>query len=275
MIKIRTIEPRKELSEYIRKISLFKTKGKIIYKQKLTPSAFTYLSYNSKDIPTSKFGKKSVQPKSRLQIAGPKISEENYVVYNGELSQILIEFSASGFYYLFNTSPSNLNNNLTDLNNFLDNENYKQLEFELLQSQNMSSQIEILEEFLIDKISSALPFIDYIEKALMIIEKQKGHINIRTLIDKLSIGIRQFDRKFLEVVGITPKSYSKIVQLHYVIKLMQSKRYNSLQDLSYQAEFYDHSHFANQFKELTGFTPNEFIKSNRHIALKYFTDLPK
>ena len=275
MIKIRTIEPRKELSEYIRKISLFKTKGKIIYKQKLTPSAFTYLSYNSKDIPTSKFGKKSVQPKSRLQIAGPKISEENYVVYNGELSQILIEFSASGFYYLFNTSPSNLNNNLTDLNNFLDNENYKQLEFELLQSQNMSSQIEILEEFLIDKISTALPFIDYIEKALMIIEKQKGHINIRTLIDKLSIGIRQFDRKFLEVVGITPKSYSKIVQLHYVIKLMQSKRYNSLQDLSYQAEFYDHSHFANQFKELTGFTPNEFIKSNRHIALKYFTDLPK
>lgn len=275
MIKIRTIEPRKELSEYIRKISLFKTKGKIIYKQKLTPSAFTYLSYNSKDIPTSKFGKKSVQPKSRLQIAGPKISEENYVVYNGELSQILIEFSASGFYYLFNTSPSNLINNLTDLNNFLDNENYKQLEFELLQSQNMSSQIEILEEFLIDKISTALPFIDYIEKALMIIEKQKGHINIRTLIDKLSIGIRQFDRKFLEVVGITPKSYSKIVQLHYVIKLMQSKRYNSLQDLSYQAEFYDHSHFANQFKELTGFTPNEFIKSNRHIALKYFTDLPK
>ena len=275
MIKIRTIEPKKELSEYIRKISLFKTKGKIIYKQKLTPSAFTYLSYNSKDIPTSKFGKKSVQPKSRLQIAGPKISEENYVVYNGELSQILIEFSASGFYYLFNTSPSNLINNLTDLNNFLDNENYKQLEFELLQSQNMSSQIEILEEFLIDKISTALPFIDYIEKALMIIEKQKGHINIRTLIDKLSIGIRQFDRKFLEVVGITPKSYSKIVQLHYVIKLMQSKRYNSLQDLSYQAEFYDHSHFANQFKELTGFTPNEFIKSNRHIALKYFTDLPK
>ena len=275
MIKIRTIEPRKELSEYIRKISLFKTKGKIIYKQKLTPSAFTYLSYNSKDIPTSKFGKKSVQPKSRLQIAGPKISEENYVVYNGELSQILIEFSASGFYYLFNTSPSNLNNNLTDLNNFLDNENYKQLEFELLQSQNMSSQIEILEEFLIDKISTALPFIDYIEKALMIIEKHKGHINITNVVDKLSIGIRQFDRKFLEVVGITPKSYSKIVQLHYVIKLMQSKRYNSLQDLSYQAEFYDHSHFANQFKELTGFTPNEFIKSNRHIALKYFTDLPK
>ena len=273
MIRIKTIEPNKELSKYVRKIALFESKRKIKYEQKLTPSAFTYLSYNYKDIPMSRFGNKKVQPKRKLQIAGPKTSDEIFVEYNGELSQILLEFSASGFYYLFHSSPSHLVNKLSPFNKFIERDIYQQLEIDLMESTNTDEQIEILQEFLIDRLHSALPFIDYIEKALQIIEDKKGHIIINELVDNINIGKRQFDRKFQEVVGISPKSYSKIVQLHYIITLMQSKKYASIQDLSYQTEFYDQAHFANRFKELTGFTPNEFIKSDKHIALKYYTDI--
>lgn len=260
------------LEKYIRNISLFECKNEISYQQKLTPSAFTYLSYNHKNIPTSRFGSKKVEPKQRLQIAGPKISEEIFVEYNGHLSQILVEFSASGFYYLFHSSPLILVNKLSEVDNFIGLDDSKQLNAELEGSTSPDEQIQILQELLINKVHRALPFIEYIEKALQIIENQKGNINISELVNSLNIGKRQFDRKFREVVGISPKSYSKIVQLHYVIRLMQSKKYASMQDISYQAEFYDHAHFANRFKELTGFTPNEFIKSNKHIALKYFTD---
>ena len=56
---------------------------------------------------------------------------------------------------------------------------------------------------------------------------------------------------------------------------MNLKTYKSIQDLAFQAEFYDLSHFTHRFKELTGFTPSEFIKSKKHIALKYFNDLLK
>ena len=273
MIKIRNIESTKELAKYVRKITLFSSKNKIKYKQKLTPSSYTYLSYNHKDIPKSIFGNKSIQPKERLQIAGPKISEDIFVEYNGQLSQILVEFSASGFYYLFHNSPSLLVNKLSPFYKFIDREIHKQLEIDLMESTNTDEQIKILQEFLIDRLHSALPFIDYIEKALQIIEDKNGHIVINELVDNINIGKRQFDRKFQEVVGLSPKSYSKIVQLHYIITLMQSKKYASMQDLSYRTEFYDQAHFANRFKELTGFTPNEFIKSDKHIALKYFTDL--
>ena len=95
------------------------------------------------------------------------------------------------------------------------------------------------------------------------------------MIKEIGISERQFDRKFREVVGISPKCYSKILQLHFTINLMRSKNYSSIQEIAYQAEFYDIAHFTHRFKELTGFTPNEFIKSDKHIALKYFTDLTK
>jgi len=272
LINITHYQPKPLLEKYIRKISVFNSKSTINYRQKLTPSAFTYLSYNHEDIPVSIFGKKIIQPNSRLQIAGPKVSDNIYVEYSGKLYQILVEFSASGFYYLFHASPSQNLNTLSALKNFITLEITEHLERELIKSENIESSMNIIEEFLFDKLHNALPFIDYIEEALQMIENNHGHININNLVDDLNIGKRQFNRKFQEIVGLSPKSYSKIVQLHYVITLMQSKQYASLQELSYQAEFYDHSHFTNRFKELTGFTPNEFIKSDKHIALKYFTD---
>jgi len=273
MINITHKNPSVLISKYVRKISIFESKRKINYKHKLMPSAFTYLSYNYNDIPVSIFNNKRNKPTKRLQIAGPKINEDIYVEYEGRLCQILVEFSASGFYYLFHVSPSRLTNSLSNLSYLVSPEINRQLEQELSGSDNVDQQIKLLEDFLFEKLRSALPFNDYIEKALQIIEKYNGSIHIGDLIKDVGISERQFDRKFREVVGITPKCYSKILQLHYVINLMNSKNYNSVQELAYQAEYYDLAHFAHRFKELTGFTPNEFIKSDKHIALKYFTDL--
>ncbi len=44
------------LEKYIRKISAFKSKGKISYRQKLTPTAFMYLTYHHADIPPNIIG---------------------------------------------------------------------------------------------------------------------------------------------------------------------------------------------------------------------------
>ena len=85
MIEISHRKPDSRLSKYIRKITVFESKRKINYKQKLTPSAFTYFSYNHKSIPTSIFGNKRVKPDQRLQIAGPKINEEELLAFHRKL----------------------------------------------------------------------------------------------------------------------------------------------------------------------------------------------
>jgi len=275
MINITHKKPNKRLSKYVRKISIFKNTGNLKFRQKLMLSPFTYLSYNQRDIPVSIFKNKRIKPNNRLQIAGPKINEDIYVEYSGRLCQILVEFTASGFHYLFHISPSKLINNLSNLSNFISSEMYGQLEQELLESENIEQQINLLEEFLFEKLYTALPFSGYIEKALQVIEEHNGSIHIGDLLQEVGISERQFNRKFREVVGITPKCYSKLLQLHYVINLIHAKNYGSMQDIAYSAEFYDLPHFAHRFKELTGFTPIEFTKSDKHIALKYFTDLIK
>ena len=52
---------------------------------------------------------------------------------------------------------------------------------------------------------------------------------------------------------------------------MHTGKYPKIQDIVYEIDLFDPSHLMHQFKELTGFTPTEFIHSNKHIALEYFT----
>jgi hypothetical protein len=109
MITIEIHNPNPLLLKYIRKISVFRSKKPITYRQKLTPSAFTCISYNQRDIPVSIFGKRRVHPERRLQIAGPKINEHIYVQYNGTLEQILIECTIWHFSILRIWSNGNKN----------------------------------------------------------------------------------------------------------------------------------------------------------------------
>jgi AraC-like DNA-binding protein len=107
-----------------------------------------------------------------------------------------------------------------------------------------------------------------------ILEGAKGDISITDLTSKIFRSERQFNRRFHNIVGITPKHFSRICKLHHVINLMQKKEYESIQDLSFKGHYYDASSFSHEFKKLTGLSPSQFIESDDHIALKYFTDIP-
>jgi AraC-like DNA-binding protein len=275
MITIDQKSPSPHLEKYIRKIAVFRSRRHIVLRQKLTPSAFTYLSYNHKEIPISVFRKKKVHPKLRLQVAGPKIHENIYVDYNGPLEQILIEFTASGFYYLFHKSPSLLINSLHGLDEIVSSPVNHQLEAKLQKCRTIQRKINVLERFLAERCKTALDPCNPIEESLKLIEDTRGHITVKEISEKLSVSERQLDRRFIEIVGISPKQYSKIVQLHFVINLMYIKKHHSFQDIAYSASYYDLSHFYHKFKELTGFSPSEFINSDKHLAFQYYTDLVK
>ncbi|MFW9930848.1 MAG: helix-turn-helix domain-containing protein, partial [Candidatus Thorarchaeota archaeon] len=192
--------------------------------------------------------------------------------YIGSLSQILVEFKASGFYYLFHKSPYDLRNKLSEVSNFVSKELYNNLETDLIKNDNPDNQVKNIEQFLLELSYKALPFVEYIEEGIKLIDKHFGNITVSEIVAKVGRSKRQFDRKFHEVVGVSPKYYAKIVQLYHVLNIICSKNYSSIQELAFKGEFYDLPHFVNAFKKLTGFTPNEFINSDKHIALKYFNE---
>ena len=274
MIKIKHAKIKSQLARYVRKISVFECSNPIECKHRLIPSGCTYLSYNHKDIPTY-FHKRKVNPSERLQITGPKTNQNIYVEYGVELLQILIEFTPTGFYYLFHDSPAKYLNELMNLSHFGHRETTENLKYQLLSTDNPDVQIDIIQDYLLELSFHALPFCNYIEEAIKIMETNIGKILVKDTAQAVNKSERQFCRQFIKIVGVPPKVYSKILQLHYVINLMNLKELSTFKEISYSANFYDQSHFDHRFKELVGIKPNEFLVSKEHNALKYFTDLVK
>jgi AraC-like DNA-binding protein len=263
------LKPDRKLIDYIKKISIFKSSGKLNYRQKITPTPYSYLSFNLADVGLTTVDDESFDSIEKFHFDGPKISDNIHIDYDGVLSRILIEFRASGFYYLFHFPPEKITNklmNLSELSSEFQNSNLESLN-------NSEEQVNVIEKFLIEKSFRAIPFNEPVEKAIKIFEEHSGNIPISEVCEKIHLSVRHFTRTFKKIVGVSPKHYSKLLQLHYIIKLMKEKNYSSFQDIAYGAKFYDHSHLNHTFKELTGFTPSEFINSDKHIALKYFTDI--
>ncbi|NOX19058.1 MAG: helix-turn-helix domain-containing protein [Chlorobi bacterium] len=268
-INVEHLRPDRMLVKYIKKISIFHSLGKISYRQKITPTPYSYLAFNLADVGVTTIDDEVFGSIEKFHFDGPKISENIFINYNGVLSRILVEFRASGFYYLFHYPPSKLINkllNLSEISEEFINSNIASLK-------NSEEQVRIVEKFLIDKSYRAIPFNEAVEKAIQLFEEHSGNISISEVCGKIHLSDRHFNRTFKRIVGISPKQYSKLLQLHYIIKLMKGKNYGSFQDIAYDAKFYDHAHLNHSFKELTGFTPTEFINSDKHIALKYFTDI--
>lgn len=274
MVKIEQKKVKNVLSKYVRKISVFECRGSMDCKHRLIPSGSTYLSYNHKDIPKY-FYKKRIKPSERLQVTGPKTNQDIYVEYGGLVLQVLVEFTPTGFYYLFHKSPASYLNMLVELSHFENHGTTERLCSILLATDSTDAQIEIIQDFLIDQSYHALPFSSYIEEAVSIIESSFGKILVKDIAKAVNKSERQLSRQFTKMVGISPKQYSKIRQLHYVINLMNTKEFSSFKEIYYSANFYDQSHFDHRFKELVGIKPNEFLLSKEHNALKYFTDLVK
>lgn len=272
-MQIKSIEPAKKLQDVIQKITVFKTLKKIEFRQKLTPSPFTCLSYNHYDIPDFKVDNKVLSSKSKLQITGPKTTDDVYAIHNGKLNQILIEFTPVAFYYIFRFSPSEIVNVTVPITDILSEPKVNTLLSALSDSKNYRSQVKILQEFVNTNRGKFLSQAIYVEEAISLIDKLRGHISVQEICKKINISERQFNRKFIEIVGIPPIQYIKIRQLHFIISRIHRNHFQSIKELAYDTGFYDPAHFNNRFKKLTGMSPGQFIKSDEHIAMDYYSDL--
>ncbi len=94
----------------------------------------------------------------------------------------------------------------------------------------------------------------------------KGQTNITGLLGQVPMSRRNFERKFLEEVGVSPKTYAKIRRFGYTCSLMAGHRDVNLMDVLHQGGYYDQSHFIKDFKYFSGRTPRKYAQTNVELA---------
>jgi AraC-like DNA-binding protein len=92
------------------------------------------------------------------------------------------------------------------------------------------------------------------------IYKSKEIIQVKDIAQREVISEKQVTRIFNNRVGVSAKTFMKIIRFQNAIKIINTRKIAKLVDIALEEGYYDQSHFIRDFYEFTGINPSEYIK---------------
>lgn len=117
--------------------------------------------------------------------------------------------------------------------------------------------ISFVDNYLLSRLPKLSPLDERIDYAVSLIKQGKGNISIPIIAEKACLSKRQFERKFLADIGISPKAFSRIFKFRNTRQFLKSGINQSLFNTAVDCGYYDHAHLIKEFKRLSGSLPSE------------------
>ena len=103
-------------------------------------------------------------------------------------------------------------------------------------------------------------------KAAAAIRASDGRLSLDELCQAVGLGQRVLQRRFLEAVGVPPRTLASIVRFRRVFEALQAPDVANWSDAAQAAGYFDHPQMARDFQRFLGCTPAEFVASRQGLA---------
>jgi AraC-like DNA-binding protein len=227
-----------------------------------TPEQAIYFYPKNPPIALSKEGIIVPSPPDNI-IIGQSISRLDMTVPHNYLMFKII-FQTGGFYRLFGIPMTVFDNSFIESTLVLGNP-IKELREQILNDTSFEEMVKFSEIFLLKKVVNyrfdKLP----IDAVMQQMGKQIGGFSLDKLADDACLSGRQFERKFLERTGVTPKLFSRIIRFNQIMKLRNLNTKDSWLKIAYDCGYFDQNHLLRDFKMFTGLVPTNFDFENAII----------
>ncbi|MEO6869620.1 MAG: AraC family transcriptional regulator [Ginsengibacter sp.] len=121
--------------------------------------------------------------------------------------------------------------------------------------------IQIAEEYLWKRIENLKADFHPIDKIVRLISESSDPITIEKMASLACLSISQFERRFIQLTGITPKFFIRINRFH---KAYQLKDQNPTLDwlrIAVEAGYYDYQHLVKDFKQFSNVNPHSLLEA--------------
>jgi AraC-like DNA-binding protein len=143
------------------------------------------------------------------------------------------------------------------------------LHLKLLENPSLGKRVEIVEDFLLHRLSrfeKKFSKIQLVSNIMDELKQDEFFDNIENVASRYGITSRYLQKIFLQYSGLTPKLFSKINRFQNSLRLV-AKKGSTLTSIGYDCGYFDQSHFIREFKSFTGFTPSAYIPENSSAIL--------
>ncbi len=189
--------------------------------------------------------------KDFLSISAPQDSE-----------MLVIQFKTSGAYPFIHKPINQLNNKVINAEELFSS-SIIELRETVLISKNVNEKFKAIEHWLLERLNIKKAPNQEVLNVLHQIQT-KPISDYVSIIESYSKTQKHLINQFKTYFGLTPKVFHRIFRFNEILKQIQNKKHLIWSQIAYEFGYSDQSHFIKEFKEFSGFNPQEFIKFDFH-----------
>ncbi len=236
------------LSPYISNYTVtFPEKTMMTDQYTIMPSASSTLVYSSVDH-TIESGVRGVSTKSC--VVGREANRFTFL--------LLIEFHPGGFYPFFKINQHELQDvaiNFCDICMSLD----IQIKDAVMRYNSINELVQFLNVTLLSYLQNT-KHESVLLAAMDFIIKNSGIAKVGELSHAVNYSEKQINRWFKQYVGTSVKTFSRIVRVNKILRLMEHMD-GTMTQLAQVGSYFDQSHFIHDFKSICGVSPHDYLRN--------------
>lgn len=202
----------------------------------------------------------------KVLLLGLSICYKGTMTFQGNYHTFTIEFKPNGFYKVFGIPANEICNNIFPANEVIGNSVehfYKQL-INAWGAQEMALFADIFLVGCLNKQKRSYVN-DGITKIFHHLSINWNTTNIAQYAYQANMSLRNFERRFGEQVGTSPKQYFRLIRFTRALKFKMTHPGKSWTDVAYEYGYYDNMHMIKEFKQFSHASPTALFKKNPGI----------
>lgn len=231
----------------------------------VSPTGFNTLAILVSPASVIDIGKKE-KMSARIRFSG-QTDEVKYFSSEAKLnSEILVELHPGAAYELLGIPQHLFTNRWVEIDDFLQDTTslYQQIDDCYPDIEKM---VPVIDSWLLElAMRSKTKTRPEILFAMQQIRQSGGQLDIVQLRNTTGMARASFQNYFKQQVGVSPKTYSRILRANAVYGQILSMQQTDWQQVTHDFRYFDQSHFIKDFKHFFGCTPSELHKGGFYLS---------
>jgi len=255
---------QKPLIEYIESIFYFKEFKPDHSIERVVPTGHLFILFELDGFERNTFNNKSLKPNGSYSNVWVSGMHKNYLSISAHQNSemLVVQFKTNGAYPFLKLPIHELNDKVISGEEIFGKE-ILTLRNQIVKGNTASEKFKIIEHWLSKRCDTSKTAPKEIVAILEQIQS-KPISESSTIIASYPKSQKHLIHQFKKYFGLTPKVFHRIFRFNEILKQIQHKQQLKWTAIAYEFGYSDQSHFIKEFKEFSGFNPQEFINADFH-----------
>jgi AraC-like DNA-binding protein len=253
---LRSVEPSSGLRPYVRAYAYRKFEMTDLVAVEPVPAQLEQvLNFELGLLPCVRHRNDSVS--AAVWIGGAQTSFPGYMELRPGVESFAIFFQPAGWSQLFSFPMCEFTNRIHDATQVV-GDCMRILWNRLGESPLFEDRVSVVEQFLLNRASCAIRE-GGMAAAATYLFKHHGSIRVLRLAHRESIGLRQFERRFHQETGVSPKVFARVARFQAALDAKLASPESTWLEIAHSHGYYDQMHMVHDFESLASNTPTQLI----------------